>query len=56
MTNPVEMTNEDFERAYRAAKARGMAERARVFRGILTAASGTVRGLFSQPAKVPCVE
>ncbi len=51
MIEPVELTNEDFEKAYRIAKARGMAERARVFRSVLSATSGMVRGLFSAPER-----
>jgi len=49
MTHPVDLAETDFETAYRIAKARGMAERARVFRSILGATSRAVRGLFSQP-------
>ncbi len=50
MIDPIEMSNDDFERAYRVAKAGGMAERARIFRSVLDATSGMVRGLFSTPA------
>ncbi|MDH3669015.1 MAG: hypothetical protein OEN23_19025 [Paracoccaceae bacterium] len=51
MIDPIEMSNDDFERAYQVAKARGMAERARVFRNVLSATSGMVRGLFSAPER-----
>ena len=49
MRRPIDLTEVDFEAAYRVAKARGMAERARVFRSLLSTTSRTVRGLFSQP-------
>ena len=39
----------DFETAYRIARTRGMAERSRIFTGMIGAAASSVRGLFSQP-------
>jgi len=46
-----ELAKTDFETAYRIAKQRGMAERARVARDLLSAAAGAVKGLFSHPEK-----
>ena len=49
MTHRVDLTQIDFETAFRIAKARGMAERARVFRSLMKATTETVRAMFSAP-------
>ncbi len=46
-----ELAKTDFETAFRIAKQRGMAERARVARDLFSAATASVKGLFSHPEK-----
>jgi len=46
-----ELAKTDFDAAYRIAKERGMAERARITREMFSTAAAAVKGLFSHPGK-----
>ena len=54
MTEYTDLTQVDFETAYRIAKARGMAERSRIAHALISSAVHSVRCLFSRPEADGC--